>query len=278
MSVSADDWDAVASAAGLATPENAAVSAGGLHDRVLGELGLAICSGDMAPGSVVRTEELEARYGVSRSVVREILRVLSSLGMVASRRRIGVQVRPASEWNLYDPLVIRWRLASPGRIAQLRSLTELRAAIEPEAARLAAVRAPLASASELMALAGKLWETGRSGDEEAFLRTDIEFHRLVLAASGNEMFAQLTSLVSEVLSGRTHYGLMPRYPHDEALQMHVDIASAIQRGMPDEARASMLNVMHRAMSEMSTIWDDLAHHGGDGMPGATPSATSPAAQ
>ena len=243
----------------------------GLHEQVLGELGLAICAGELPAGSIVRTEQLEERYGVSRSVVREILSVLSSLGMIESRRRVGVQVRPAAEWNLYDPLVIRWRLASPGRIAQLRSLTELRAAIEPEAARLAAVRAPLASASELMGLAGQLWAAGQVGDDEAFLRIDIEFHRVVLAASGNEMFAQLSTLVTEVLSGRTHYGLMPRYPHHEALQMHVDIASAIQRGMPDEARAAMLAVMHRAMDEMSSIWDDAAHPGAE--PGARSSGT-----
>lgn len=239
----------------VATP-----GSGGLHDRVLGELGLAICAGDLPPGTVVRTDQLEERYGVSRSVVREILRVLSSLGMVESRRRVGVQVRPAVEWNLYDPLVIRWRLASPGRIAQLRSLTELRAAIEPEAARLAAIRAPLTSASELMGMAGKLWAAGQAGDEEEFLRIDIDFHRLVLAASGNEMFAQLSSLVTEVLSGRTHYGLMPQFPSSHALQLHVDIASAIQRGRPDEARDSMLAVMHRAMDEMSSIWETAPGH------------------
>lgn len=227
----------------------------GLHARILDLLGLAICAGELASGSVFRTEELEERYGVSRSVVREAIRVLASMGMVASRRRVGVQVLPASEWNLYDPQVIRWRLASPARIAQLRSLTELRTAIEPEAARLAAVRAPLAGASELMGLAGKLWAAGQSDDAESFLVLDIEFHRLVLSISGNEMFAKLNTLVAEVLTGRTHYGLMPRHPHNEALQLHVDVASAIQRGNADDAHEAMLRIMQRAFDEMSSIWE-----------------------
>lgn len=227
----------------------------GLHARVLDLLGPAICAGELASGSVVRTDELELRYGVSRSVVREAVRVLASMGFVASRRRVGVQVLPSSEWNLYDPQVIRWRLASPGRIAQLRSLTELRAAIEPEAARLAALRAPLAAASELMGLAGKLWAAGQSNDSETFLALDIEFHRLVLSSSGNEMFGKLDSLVAEVLAGRTHYGLMPEHPHNEALQLHVDVASAIQRGNPDEAQTAMLHIMQRAFREMSSIWE-----------------------
>lgn len=229
----------------------------GLHARVVDMLGLAICAGDLASRSVFRIEELEERYGVSRSVVREAIRVLASMGMLASRRRVGVQILPASEWNLYDPQVIRWRLASPARIAQLRSLTELRTAIEPEAARLAAVRAPLADASELMGLAGKLWAAGQD-DPDAFLVLDIEFHRLVLASSGNEMFAKLNTLVAEVLTGRTTYGLMPRHPHNEALQLHVDVASAIQRGNPEAAHEAMLGIMERAFNEMSSIWEGEA--------------------
>lgn len=227
----------------------------GLHARVLDRFGLEICAGELASGSVLRIEELEDRYGVSRSVMRETLRVLASMGLVASRRRVGVQVLPSTEWNLYDPQVIRWRLASPGRIAQLRSLTELRTAVEPEAARLAAVRAPLNNASELMGLAGKLWAAGQAGDTETFLELDIQFHRLILSSSGNEMFGKLNTLVAEVLSGRTHYGLMPSHPHNEALQLHVDVASAIQRSNPAEAHNAMLRIMQRALSEMSSLWE-----------------------
>lgn len=226
----------------------------GLHAQILDLLGLAICAGELPTKSVFRIEELEERYGVSRSVVREAIRVLAAMGMVASRRRVGVQILPESDWNLYDPQVIRWRLASPARINQLRSLTELRTAIEPEAARLAATRAPLADASELMGLAGKLWAAGQADDPAEFLILDIEFHRLVLASSGNEMFAKLNSLVAEVLTGRTNYGLMPRHPHNDALQMHVDVASAIQRGDAAAAQAAMLGIMERASHEMSSIW------------------------
>ncbi|MCZ2401688.1 FadR family transcriptional regulator [Paenarthrobacter sp. Z7-10] len=226
----------------------------GLHGQVVDLLGLAVSSGELPAGSVVLIEELEERCQVSRSVIREALRVLASMGMVASRRRVGVQILPSSEWNLYDPQLIRWRLASPGRIAQLRSLFELRAAIEPEAARLAAVRAPLGDASDLMGLAGKLWAAGRDGDTALFLQLDIEFHRLVLSSSGNEMFGKLTTLVAEVLTGRTNYGLMPEHPHEEALQMHVDVASAIQRGDGEEARRAMLCITDRAMTEMQSLW------------------------
>ena len=204
---------------------------------------------------MVRIDQLQERYGVSRSVVREAIQVLASTGMVASRRRVGGQVLPATRWNLYDPLVIRWRLASPERSAQLQSLTELRTAIEPAAARLAAQRAPLDDASELMGLAGKPWAAAQSNDAETFLMLDIRFHRLVLSSSGNEMFAKLSTLVEAVLTGRTRHGLMPPHPQEEALRLHVDVANAIQRGNADEAHAAMLAIMERTSNEMSSIWD-----------------------
>lgn len=227
----------------------------GLHARVVDMLGLALCGQEMPSGSIMKIEDIERQFGVSRSVIRESVRVLESMGLVASRRRVGVLVLPPSQWNLYDPQVIRWRLASNARITQLRSLTELRMAVEPEAARLAAVRAPLTNASNLMGLAGQLWAAGEAGDTDLFLSLDIQFHRLVLASSGNEMFAKLDSLVSEVLAGRTNYGLMPTHPHAEALQLHVDVAGAIQRGAPEAAQDSMLRIMQRTMKEMSSIWD-----------------------
>lgn len=229
--------------------------AGGLHARILDQLGLAVCGQSLASGTVMKIEDIEREYGASRSVIRETVRVLESMGLVSSRRRVGVLVLPAAEWNLYDPQVIRWRLASDARAAQLRSLTELRTAIEPEAARLAALRSTLENASDLMGLAGRLWAAGESGDQELFLSLDTQFHALVLASSGNEMFAKLDELVTEVLAGRTHYGLMPNYPHEEALQLHVDVAAAIQRGAADIAQSSMLRIMERTTEEMGSIWE-----------------------
>ncbi|TFC77262.1 FadR family transcriptional regulator [Cryobacterium sp. TMS1-20-1] len=101
-----------------------------------------------------------------------------------------------------------------------------------------------------------------SSDQERFLALDIRFHQLVLASSGNEMFAKLDSLISEVLIGRTHHGMMPSHPHEDALQLHVDVASAIQRGASDVAQSSMLGIMQRTMDEMSTIWA-APHYNGD---------------
>lgn len=227
----------------------------GLHGHMIDALGTAICSQKYPAGQTLTIEELEKAFTVSRSVAREAVRVLESMGLVTSRRRVGVVVLPPAHWNVFDPQVIRWRLATDHRPQQLRSLTELRLAVEPQAARWAAVRATLQQASDLVTLSARMWATGRAGDLDEFLELDMAYHALILRASGNEMFAHLTAMVSEVLTGRTAYGLMPTHPHVEALEMHSAVATAIQQGDADAAEASMRAIVTRAIDEMGAEWD-----------------------
>lgn len=233
---------------------NTGATVGDLRNLVLDTLGREICDGGIVAGAVFTTESIENRFHVSRPVVREALRALQAMGLVAPKRRVGVRVLPLADWNVYDLQVIRWRLASPRRITQLRQLTELRGAIEPAAARMAATRAPRDQVSRLVSVSGRLWAAGKDGDSEGFLALDQEFHSLILTMSGNEMFAQLHHLVSEVLTGRTQYDLMPQYPATEALQLHVDIAMAIQSGDAERSATAMVAIMDRALDEMSSIW------------------------
>jgi DNA-binding FadR family transcriptional regulator len=226
------------------------------HAALVQSLGLAIADGRLAPLSILRLDELEEQHNVSRSVVREAARVLSSKGMLESRRRFGTMVQPEELWNLYDPEVIRWRLASSRRLEQLQALNELRGAVEPQAARLAAERASWDAGSELVSLAARLWAAGQRGEQEEFLRLDVEFHAAVLKASGNAMFSQLQNLVAEVLTGRSEHGLMPHLPHHEALQLHVDVASAIQRGEASAAHSAMSRIVEQSSEEMKTIWSE----------------------
>jgi DNA-binding FadR family transcriptional regulator len=176
--------------------------------------------------------------------------------LAASRRRVGVVILPEADWNLYDPQVIRWLLNSPDRARQLGILVELRAAIEPEAARLAATRATSDQVSDLIALSGQLWAAGEQGDDDRFLELDVQFHALVLALSGNAMFSRLDQLIGQVLVSRTEHGLVPDHPATDALQLHVDVASAIQRRNPDAAYEVMRSILVRAQHEITSIAGD----------------------
>lgn len=233
----------------------ALVSLAGQHSRVLEELGTAVCAGELTAGSALTLEEIEQRYQVSRSVARETIRVLEAMRLVVSRRRVGVVILPASEWNLFDPQVIRWRMASPDRADQLASMVELRVAIEPEAARMAAARATPAEVSDLIALAGRLWAAGEEGDDRRFLDLDVEFHARILQLSRNAMFARLDALIAQILVSRTEHGLVPEHPDVSALQLHVDVAGAIQRRDGEAAYAIMRSILVKAMDEIGTLAD-----------------------
>ncbi|CAL9651218.1 hypothetical protein SUDANB1_06609 [Streptomyces sp. enrichment culture] len=210
----------------------------GLHGHVLDTLGPEITAGEYPPGSVLRTDELAQRFDVSRSVMREAVRVLESMYLVESRRRVGVTVRPKAEWNVYDPQVIRWRLAGADRPGQLRSLTVLRSAIEPIAAGLAARHATSEQCAELTECALGMVAHSRGHKLEGYLLHDVAFHRVILAASGNEMFARLGDVVAEVLTGRTQHDVMFEDPDPAAVTLHVQVAEAVRAG--DAARAERL--------------------------------------
>jgi DNA-binding FadR family transcriptional regulator len=214
-----------------------------LHTTVLDAIGRAIAGGEIAPGTPLTLEAIGAEHGVSRTVAREVMRLLEGLGMVRSRRRVGLVVLGIEHWNVLDRRIIRWRLAGPGRAAQLRSLTELRHAVEPLAAAGAARHASPQVCGELLDLAQRMRTTGEAGDLETFLELDVRMHELLLRSSGNEMFGPLADVVAEVLAGRTHLGLMPASPVPEALDQHEAVARAVAAHDPEAAEGAMAQIV-----------------------------------
>lgn len=228
-------------------------TARGLHARVLQSLGPAITAGEYPSGSVLRIDELAKHFEVSRSVMREAVRVLESMHLVVSRRRVGVTVRPMPEWNVYDPQVIRWRLAGADRPRQLRSLTVLRSAIEPVAAGLAARNATAEQCAELTECALGMVAHARGHRLEGYLVHDIAFHRVVLNASGNEMFARLGDVVAEVLAGRTHHQVMFEDPDPAAVTLHVRLAEAVREGDAALAESLTRDITVGALHELDVL-------------------------
>ncbi|WP_033443458.1 FadR/GntR family transcriptional regulator [Saccharothrix sp. NRRL B-16314] len=210
-----------------------------LHASVLDTIGLRITSGDLEEGRVLTLDGIQEQFGVSRTVARETMRVLESMGLVTSRRRVGITVRPRSAWQVYDPRLIWWQLAGPNRDAQLRSLTELRIAVEPVAAARAGWNASAKERERLLDLAARMRREGEAGRLESFLELDIAFHALLLEAGGNEMFAALKDVVAVVLRGRTSLGLMPEKPVPTALDLHEEVARAVASRHPEAAEHAM---------------------------------------
>ncbi|TQK27112.1 FCD domain-containing protein [Arthrobacter sp. SLBN-53] len=233
----------------VASSKVSAVSA--LHENVLTALGTAVVSGAYPAGQVINLERVSAEHGVSRSVAREAVRVLESMGMVASRRRVGITIQSPEHWNVFDPRLIRWRLDSGDRAAQLVSLSELRRGFEPAAAALAAQRADPHHCRIMAAAVSDMVMHGRSGDLDSYLQADKVFHRTLLEASGNEMFRALNAVVAEVLTGRTHHGMMPAAPEPEAIALHDEVARAIRLRDADGAERAMRAIIDEASAAVA---------------------------
>ena len=221
-----------------------------VHEALVDALGAAIVQGVHGPGARLATVDLAERYGVSRSAAREVVRVLETYGLVTVRRKAGVEVLPRSRWHVYAPEVLAWRLAGPERAEQLRELGELRGAVEPLAARLAARAASPSQREALVASVVEMARTEHDADSEEYLTADIRFHRTLLEASGNSMLATLSGMVEAVLRGRTLHELMPHDANPDAVRWHHDVAFAVASGRPDEAAAAMSRIVAEADQAM----------------------------
>ena len=223
---------------------------GALHGNMLDSLGTRLVSGRLAAGTVLTLDGIAREYAVSVPVAREAIRVLQSMGMVTSRRRVGVTVQGRGAWNVFDPRLIRWRLEGEDRTAQLLSLSELRRGFEPVAASLAAERATPEQCGLLARAVSDMVVHGGAGDLEAYLVADQVFHRTLLQASGNEMMAALADVVGEVLAGRTHHDLMPARPNPEAIALHEEVGRAVRLGDGVAAETAMRRIIDEAAEAM----------------------------
>ncbi len=209
------------------------------HQAVSRELGIEIVEAAWEPGTARTLEEIQERFDVSRTVARAAAQLLESIGLVSIRKRTGLVACSADRWNVFDPQLIDWRLHSSDRERQIRSLSQLRIAVEPEAAESAARLAPIAARTRLLALAAEMRSASEAGTFEEYFEFDIEFHRILLQASGNDLFAALAGVVGVVLRGRAELKLQPNTINCEALGWHEEVADAIFRQDPERARRAM---------------------------------------
>jgi DNA-binding FadR family transcriptional regulator len=175
---------------------------GGLHARVVNAVGQSIVDEHYAAGDILNLDELSTAFAVSRSVLREAMRVLQSLGMIEPRQRVGTQVLPRTSWELMNPQIIVWRGRGPEYFTQMREMLEMRLGIEPVAARLSAHAMTPEQLAAVSAAADAMVIADRSGDGRGFLEADIHFHTLILRGSGNAVMGHFASTVAALLRTR----------------------------------------------------------------------------
>jgi DNA-binding FadR family transcriptional regulator len=200
-------------------------------------LGRAIVTGGYDKRPFPIEAQLEKEHGVSRSVTREAVKMLTAKGLLSARPRQGTVVLPRTSWNLFDTDVLRWLLERKFSVELLRQFAELRLAIEPAGAALAAARAD-AAGHQAISRGFLRMEKADVGEDDP-LESDIEFHVAILQASGNPFFAQFRDVVSTAL--QTSIRLTNRMAglHAADLPAHRAVYEAIRKKNPERARAAM---------------------------------------
>jgi DNA-binding FadR family transcriptional regulator len=205
-----------------------------------------------------KESDLSRELGVSRTVLRESMKVLADKGMVEVKPKAGTRARPRSEWRLLDPDILAWQAEVQPSAGFLRQLCEVRLAIEPTAAGFAAVRA---SRHEVGALERCLdaREAAPAVDLEAIIRLDLEFHAAIVAASRNPLLAELSGIIRAPIA--TALSCTARYPAtlELGLAAHRELLEAVRRHDPMAARRAADEVVGLAMLavEKAIRWRDL---------------------
>lgn len=225
-----------------------------LHGAVAHKLGTAILSGqyhpgETLPGEVAFAEELK----VSRGAYREAIQVLTAKGLVASRPKAGTRVLPRERWNLLDPEVLGWAFAGEPDVELVRNLFELRAIVEPAAARLAAQRRDKADIKAMKdALAAMRRHTLTT---DAGRAADRDFHNAILHATRNHALMVLSSSIGAAVNLTTQFKQRARELPRNPLPDHVRVYDAIAAGDAEAAAEAMNALVELALEDTRSVME-----------------------
>ena len=212
-----------------------------LHGRVAYLLATGILRGDYAPETILpREAELMSSFGVSRTVLREALRTLTSKGLVESRPKVGTRVRPRHAWNLLDADLLDWYSQVAPPLSFALKLQEMREMVEPYAAELAA-RAHTSETLVALERAHAAMVSARTVDE--WVRADLGFHLGILAACSNELLMPLGPLIGRTLEAQLLLNAKRAEVFNASLDEHSAVFEAIRQRDADGARRAMAELL-----------------------------------
>lgn len=217
-----------------------------LTHQLTHDLGIAIVSGEYPIGEGLPSEaDLCIKYDVSRSSTREAVKMLSAKGLITSRPKQGIKVMPESQWNMFDIDVLYWILSSKPSLSLLKEFTQMRLALEPEAAALAAKNAS-AEQIDHLGIALQRMREAELGLEDP-LEADILFHANILCSSNNRFFIQMTGFTSTALKVSLRYTNQMKGVNGANVEDHAAIYNAIRMRQPELAKTGMIKIINELL-------------------------------
>jgi DNA-binding FadR family transcriptional regulator len=225
------------------------MAARNLHGHVVQVLGQRIVSGVIKQGEILPPEATMAEeMDVSRTSLREAMKVLSAKGLVEARPKVGTRVRDARYWSQLDADVLAWRCASMPTSDFVQKLSEMREIVEPAAAASAARHRNVIQLKR-MQVAFEGMEAAH--DPEAWTSADIDFHEAILAATGNELLISLFSVIETALSSYFTMSAHTATNFKYSLPQHRMVLQAIKDKDPEAAQKAMLKVISDTKENLS---------------------------
>lgn len=226
-----------------------------LTQQVAETLGNAIIKGMYGEHNPVPSEAtICEQMQVSRSAAREAVKSLAAKGLITSRARQGIRVLPETEWNLFDADVLRWIRDSNPSLELLREFTELRVAMEPEAAMLAAQRQNKDKISAIGQSLERMAKAENGLDDP--LEADIAFHLSILDASENRFFMQLGRIIDTTLRVSIRFTNMRTGVKTANYADHKKIYDAIVAEQPSEAAKHAASLMEGALGTIISALEE----------------------
>ena len=232
-------------------PTNSGYSLRGVQGRIIELIGREIIGGVYLPGDLLpREQELTEKYDVSRTSLREAMKVLAAKGLVQTRQKSGTRVRPRTHWNAFDGDLFAWSVEEGANEKTIRDLLELRQLLEPAAAKLAANRATVSDIKRL-GDALELMEK-HAHHPKRYTDADVEFHLGVFSASHNTFLQYFGNLVADFLrrslamQQKVSVEVLHKPDFSEDTKMHQTVYDYIRRGNPDVASDAMLEIVLEA--------------------------------
>jgi DNA-binding FadR family transcriptional regulator len=222
-----------------------------LHDRLTRQIALGIMRGTIGHGKLSTEGRLCRHFKVSRTILRESVKVLAAKRVVELRPRTGMTVRPRSEWNLVDPDLLTWLCEAGVDDQFIRDLCDVRLIVEPAAAEMAATRA---SEDEIEALLAWYHRIEINADNvEARLEADREFHATIFAACHNVFLSQMNATIGMALRATQQISMHLPDALEESILAHKEVADAIAGRDGPAARAAMECVIRQSMGHIHRV-------------------------
>lgn len=205
-----------------------------LHLQVARTIARGILSGDLSQGSKIPNEiTLCAQFGISRTALREAVKLLSSKGLLRSKPKIGTTVTDKTNWNFLDPQLLEWMDGLENSTIFYQQFLGLRKAIEPEACALAAKNASAEQRIELSDNFQKMEEVAKDFDHDRWAEVDMHFHRLIFLSTGNDFYLPFGNVLATIFMSFITYS---SEDGGVSIEEHRAIYSAIMAGKEEQAR------------------------------------------